>query len=48
VSRFEKPEIGKEQASGIGFVPAKVSVTASMWVPLVKPFLSSGQLSLHP
>jgi hypothetical protein len=26
----------------------KVSLTASMWVPLVKPFLSSGQLSLHP
>ena len=28
VSPFEKLEIGKEQESGIGFVPAKVSVTA--------------------
>jgi hypothetical protein len=28
VTALKKPEIEKEQDSGIGFVPAKVSVTA--------------------
>jgi hypothetical protein len=28
VSRFEKPGIGKEHAREVGFVPARVSVTA--------------------